>query len=118
MRSREGTGLSAFSQGEWDYVPIEEILDRVKPTQDALQLLFGAVGWSGYRRADRDEAVLERPRRSGSRRAKRDHPLPPDQGAPCGAGPRLGRRGQREVVDGESDLEPWLLDSHARVRRR
>jgi DMSO/TMAO reductase YedYZ molybdopterin-dependent catalytic subunit len=36
-------GFSDVSQGEWAYVPISEILDRVRPTSDAVQLLF----WSG-----------------------------------------------------------------------
>ncbi len=54
-------GFSAFSQGEWDYVRIKEILDRVKPTGDAVQLLF----WSGVDGRDTGrpmpiEAVLER----------------------------------------------------------
>lgn len=36
-------GFSDVSQGEWTYVPIQEILDRVRPTPDAVQILF----WSG-----------------------------------------------------------------------
>lgn len=36
-------GFGDISQGEWNYVPISEILDRVRPKREAVQLLF----WSG-----------------------------------------------------------------------
>ena len=36
-------GFGAISQGEWEYIPIAEILDRVKVKPNAKQLLF----WSG-----------------------------------------------------------------------
>ena len=36
-------GFGDVSQGEWEYIPIAEILDRVKPQPEARQLLF----WSG-----------------------------------------------------------------------
>jgi sulfane dehydrogenase subunit SoxC len=80
-------GFSAFSQGEWDYVPIKEILDRVQPTQDALQLLF----WSGVDGPDTGrpiamEAVLERPEEIGLAFGLNGIiPLPPDQGGPVRA---------------------------------
>ncbi len=80
-------GFSAFSQGEWDYVPIQEILDRVQPTQDALQLLF----WSGVDGPDTGrpismEAVLERPEEIGLAFGLNGIiPLPPDQGGPVRA---------------------------------
>ncbi len=80
-------GFSAFSQGEWDYVPIKEILDRVKPTPDALQLLF----WSGVDGPDTGrpiamEAVLERPEEIGLAFGLNGLiPLPPDQGGPVRA---------------------------------
>ena len=80
-------GFSAFSQGEWDYVPIKEILDRVQPTQDALQLLF----WSGVDGPDTGrpismEAVLERPEEIGLAFGLNGLiPLPADQGGPVRA---------------------------------
>jgi sulfane dehydrogenase subunit SoxC len=80
-------GFSAFSQGEWDYVPIKEILDRVKPTQDALQLLF----WSGVDGPDTGrpiamEAVLERPEEIGLAFGLNGLiPLPADHGGPVRA---------------------------------
>jgi DMSO/TMAO reductase YedYZ molybdopterin-dependent catalytic subunit len=80
-------GFSAFSQGEWDYVPIKEILDRVKPTQEALQLLF----WSGVDGPDTGrpiamEAVLERPEEIGLAFGLNGLiPLPADHGGPVRA---------------------------------
>jgi DMSO/TMAO reductase YedYZ molybdopterin-dependent catalytic subunit len=80
-------GFSAFSQGEWDYVPIKEILDRVQPTPDAVQLLF----WSGVDGPDTGrpiamEAVLERPEEIGLAFGLNGIiPLPPDQGGPVRA---------------------------------
>jgi sulfane dehydrogenase subunit SoxC len=80
-------GFSAFSQGEWDYVPIQEILDRVRPTQDALQLLF----WSGVDSPDTGrpiamEAVLERPQDIGLAFGLNGLiPLPADHGGPVRA---------------------------------
>jgi DMSO/TMAO reductase YedYZ molybdopterin-dependent catalytic subunit len=80
-------GFSAFSQGEWDYVPIQEILDRVQPTQDAVQLLF----WSGVDGPDTGrpiamEAVLERPEEIGLAFGLNGIiPIPPDQGGPVRA---------------------------------
>jgi sulfane dehydrogenase subunit SoxC len=80
-------GFSAFSQGEWDYVPIKEILDRVQPTQDALQLLF----WSGVDGPDTGrpiamEAVLERPEEIGLAFGLNGLiPLPADHGGPVRA---------------------------------
>ncbi len=80
-------GFSAFSQGEWDYVPIKEILDRVKPTQEARQLLF----WSGVDGPDTGrpiamEAVLERPEEIGLAFGLNGLiPLPADHGGPVRA---------------------------------
>jgi DMSO/TMAO reductase YedYZ molybdopterin-dependent catalytic subunit len=80
-------GFSAFSQGEWDYVPIQEILDRVRPTQEALQLLF----WSGVDGPDTGrpiamEAVLERPQEIGLAFGLNGLiPLPADHGGPVRA---------------------------------
>jgi DMSO/TMAO reductase YedYZ molybdopterin-dependent catalytic subunit len=80
-------GFSAFSQGEWDYVPIREILDRVKPTSSARQLLF----WSGVDGPDTGrpiamEAVLERPEDIGLAFGLNGLiPLPADHGGPVRA---------------------------------
>lgn len=80
-------GFSAFSQGEWDYIPIREILDRVQPTQDALQLLF----WSGVDGPDTGrpiamDAVLERPDDIGLAFGLNGLiPLPADHGGPVRA---------------------------------
>jgi DMSO/TMAO reductase YedYZ molybdopterin-dependent catalytic subunit len=80
-------GFSAFSQGEWDYVPIKEILDRVKPTSNAVQLLF----WSGVDGPDTGrpismEAVMERPEEIGLAFGLNGLiPLPADHGGPVRA---------------------------------
>jgi DMSO/TMAO reductase YedYZ molybdopterin-dependent catalytic subunit len=80
-------GFSAFSQGEWDYVPIQEILDRVKPTSEAVQLLF----WSGVDGPDTGrpiamEAVMERPEEIGLAFGLNGLiPLPADHGGPVRA---------------------------------
>jgi sulfane dehydrogenase subunit SoxC len=80
-------GFSAFSQGEWDYVPIKEILDRVKPRANARQLLF----WSGVDGPDTGrpipmEAVLERPEEIGLAFGLNGLiPLPADHGGPVRA---------------------------------
>lgn len=80
-------GFSAFSQGEWDYVPIKEILDRVKPTSEAQQLLF----WSGVDGPDtgrpmRMRDVLERPEEIGLAFGLNGLiPLPADHGGPVRA---------------------------------
>ena len=80
-------GFSAFSQGEWDYVPIKEILDRVRPTEEAVQLLF----WSGVDGPDTGrpiamEAVLERPDEIGLAFGLNGLiPLPADHGGPVRA---------------------------------
>lgn len=80
-------GFSAFSQGEWDYIPIKEILDRVKPTSEARQLLF----WSGVDGPDTGrpiamEAVLERPEEIGLAFGLNGLiPLPGDHGGPVRA---------------------------------
>ena len=80
-------GFSAFSQGEWDYVPIREILDRVQPTSEAVQLLF----WSGVDGPDTGrpiamEAVLERPDDIGLAFGLNGLiPLPADHGGPVRA---------------------------------
>ena len=80
-------GFSAFSQGEWDYVPIKEILDRVRPRSNALQLLF----WSGVDGPDTGrpipmEAVLERPEEIGLAFGLNGLiPLPADHGGPVRA---------------------------------
>lgn len=80
-------GFSAFSQGEWDYVPIQEILDRVKPRSNARQLLF----WSGVDGPDTGrpismEAVLERPDEIGLAFGLNGLiPLPADHGGPVRA---------------------------------
>ncbi len=80
-------GFSAISQGEWDYVPIKEILDRVKPTPDAVQLLF----WSGVDGPDTGRPiamkdVLERPEEIGLAFGLNGLiPLPADHGGPVRA---------------------------------
>jgi sulfane dehydrogenase subunit SoxC len=80
-------GFSAFSQGEWDYVPIKEILDRVKPRANARQLLF----WSGVDGPDTGRpmpmaAVLERPEEIGLAFGLNGLiPLPADHGGPVRA---------------------------------
>jgi sulfane dehydrogenase subunit SoxC len=80
-------GFSAFSQGEWDYVPIQEILDRVKPTSEAQQLLF----WSGVDGPDTGRPipikdVLERPEEIGLAFGLNGLiPLPADHGGPVRA---------------------------------
>jgi DMSO/TMAO reductase YedYZ molybdopterin-dependent catalytic subunit len=80
-------GFSAFSQGEWDYVPIKEILDRVKPTAEAVQLLF----WSGVDGPDTGRPipmkdVLERPDEIGLAFGLNGLiPLPADHGGPVRA---------------------------------
>jgi DMSO/TMAO reductase YedYZ molybdopterin-dependent catalytic subunit len=80
-------GFSAFSQGEWDYVPIKEILDRVKPRSNAVQLLF----WSGVDGPDTGrpiamEAVMERPEEIGLAFGLNGLiPLPADHGGPVRA---------------------------------
>lgn len=80
-------GFSAFSQGEWDYVPIKEILDRVKPTAEAVQLLF----WSGVDGPDTGRPiamkdVLERPEEIGLAFGLNGLiPLPADHGGPVRA---------------------------------
>jgi DMSO/TMAO reductase YedYZ molybdopterin-dependent catalytic subunit len=80
-------GFSAFSQGEWDYVPIKEILDRVKPTDQAQQLLF----WSGVDGPDTGRPipmkdVLERPEEIGLAFGLNGLiPLPADHGGPVRA---------------------------------
>jgi sulfane dehydrogenase subunit SoxC len=80
-------GFSAFSQGEWDYVPIREILDRVKPRDNAVQLLF----WSGVDGPDTGrpmpmEAVLERADEIGLAFGLNGLvPLPADHGGPVRA---------------------------------
>jgi sulfane dehydrogenase subunit SoxC len=80
-------GFSAFSQGEWDYVPIKEILDRVRPTSEARQLLF----WSGVDGPDTGrpmpmEAVLARPEEIGLAFGLNGLiPLPADHGGPVRA---------------------------------
>jgi DMSO/TMAO reductase YedYZ molybdopterin-dependent catalytic subunit len=80
-------GFSAFSQGEWDYVPIKEILDRVKLRSNARQLLF----WSGVDGPDTGrpmpmEAVLERPEDIGLAFGLNGLiPLPADHGGPVRA---------------------------------
>ena len=80
-------GFSALSQGEWDYVPIKEILDRVKPTAEAEQLLF----WSGVDGPDTGRPipmkdVLERPEEIGLAFGLNGLiPLPADHGGPVRA---------------------------------
>lgn len=80
-------GFSAFSQGEWDYVPIKEILDRVKPTSEAQQLLF----WSGVDGPDTGRPipikdVMERPEEIGLAFGLNGLiPLPADHGGPVRA---------------------------------
>jgi sulfane dehydrogenase subunit SoxC len=79
-------GFSDVSQGEWTYVPIREILDRVRPTSDAVQLLF----WSGVDGPDTGrpmpiEAVTERADVIGLAYKLNGLPLPRDHGGPVRA---------------------------------
>jgi DMSO/TMAO reductase YedYZ molybdopterin-dependent catalytic subunit len=79
-------GYSIASQGEWDYVPIGEILDRVQPTKNAVDLLF----WSGVDGPDTGRPmpmaeVLARPDAIGLAYRMNGEPLPPDHGGPVRA---------------------------------
>jgi DMSO/TMAO reductase YedYZ molybdopterin-dependent catalytic subunit len=79
-------GFSAISMGEWEYIPIGEILDRVKPKQDAAQLLF----WSGVDGKDTGrpmpmQDILARPDVIGLAFMLNGQPLPPDHGGPVRA---------------------------------
>lgn len=78
--------FSDVSQGEWTYVPIQVILDRVRPTSDAAQLLF----WSGVdgpdtgRPMDMSE-VTARADVIGLAYKLNGVDLPPDHGGPVRA---------------------------------
>jgi sulfane dehydrogenase subunit SoxC len=79
-------GFSAISMGEWEYVPIGEILDRVKPKPEAAQLLF----WSGVDGRDTGrpmpmEEILARPDVIGLAFTLNGQPLAPDHGGPVRA---------------------------------
>lgn len=79
-------GFSAISMGEWDYIPIGEILDRVTPTAAATQLLF----WSGVDGPDTGRPmamtdVLARPDIIGLAFTLNGQPLAPDHGGPVRA---------------------------------
>jgi sulfane dehydrogenase subunit SoxC len=79
-------GFSAISMGEWEYIPIGEILDRVKPKREAVQLLF----WSGVDGTDTGrpmpmEEVLARSDVIGLAFTLNGQPLTPDHGGPVRA---------------------------------
>lgn len=79
-------GFSAASQGEWVYVPISVILERARPTSDAVQLLF----WSGVDGPDTGrpmpmEEILSRADVIGLAYRLNGLPLAPDHGGPVRA---------------------------------
>jgi DMSO/TMAO reductase YedYZ molybdopterin-dependent catalytic subunit len=79
-------GFGAISQGEWEYIPIAEILDRVKVKANAKQLLF----WSGLDGPDTGrpmpiEEVKNRADVIGLAIGLNGHPLHPDHGGPVRA---------------------------------
>jgi DMSO/TMAO reductase YedYZ molybdopterin-dependent catalytic subunit len=79
-------GFGDVSQGEWVYVPIAEILDRVKVRPGAKHLLF----WSGVDGPDTGrpmplEEVLARPEVIGLAYGLNGMPLHPDHGGPVRA---------------------------------
>lgn len=79
-------GFSAISMGEWDYIPIGEILDRVTLKHDAVQLLF----WSGVDGKDTGRPlpmseVLARPDIIGLAYTLNGQPLHADHGGPVRA---------------------------------
>jgi DMSO/TMAO reductase YedYZ molybdopterin-dependent catalytic subunit len=79
-------GFGDVSQGEWEYIPIAEILDRVKPKPEARQLLF----WSGLDGPDTGrpmpmQDVLARPEVIGLAVGLNGLPLHPDHGFPVRA---------------------------------
>lgn len=79
-------GFSDVSQGEWTYVPIKEILDRVKPTGSANQMLF----WSGVDGPDTGRPiaikdVTDRADVIGLAYKLNGLDLPPDHGGPVRA---------------------------------
>jgi DMSO/TMAO reductase YedYZ molybdopterin-dependent catalytic subunit len=79
-------GFSAYSQGEWDYVPIGEILDRVRPNGKAREVLFwsGVDGKDTGRPIDIDE-LRDRPEVIGLAYGLNGLPLPADHGGPVRA---------------------------------
>lgn len=79
-------GFSAISMGEWEYIPIGEILDRVKVKPTAKQLLF----WSGVDGNDTGRPmpmadVLARPDVIGLAYGLNSRPLHSDHGGPVRA---------------------------------
>ncbi len=79
-------GFGAACQGEWEYIPIAEILDRVKPKPEARQLLF----WSGLDGPDTGrpmpmDEVLARPEVIGLAIGLNGMQLPQDHGFPVRA---------------------------------
>ena len=79
-------GFGDVSQGEWEYIPISEILDRVKPKPEARQLLF----WSGLDGPDTGRPmpmadVLARPEVIGLAVGLNGQQLHPDHGFPVRA---------------------------------
>lgn len=79
-------GFSAISMGEWDYIAIGDILDRVKPKKEARQLLF----WSGVDGPDTGRPmpmaeILARPEVIGLAFGLNGQPLPADHGGPVRA---------------------------------
>lgn len=79
-------GFSAFSQGEWDYVPIGEILDRVRPKANAREALF----WSGVDGKDTGRPIpikelQDRREDIGLAYGLNGLPLPADHGGPVRA---------------------------------
>ncbi len=79
-------GFSDISQGEWVYVPIAEILDRVQPKSNAVQVLF----WSGVDGPDTGrpmpiKELYDRPEVIGLAYGLNGQPLPGDHGGPVRA---------------------------------
>ena len=87
MNVRGGNwGLGAVSQGEWEYVPIGEILDRAGLKPEAREVLF----WSGIDGPDTGRPlpiseVLNRPEEIGIAFGMNGDPLTPDHGFPARA---------------------------------
>jgi DMSO/TMAO reductase YedYZ molybdopterin-dependent catalytic subunit len=87
MNVRGGNwGLGAVSQGEWEYIPIGEILDRAGLKPEAREVLF----WSGIDGPDTGRPlpigeVLNRPEEIGIAFAMNGDPLTPDHGFPARA---------------------------------
>ena len=79
-------GFGLVGQVEWHYVPIAEILDRVRPKRDAVQALF----WSGVDGPDTGRPIdfselRARPEAIGIAYGMNGKDLPPDHGGPVRA---------------------------------